>query len=153
MPFTLLHLAPALLIALLLFSMVNIVMVAFASLVPDIDYIFFGGHSIFHTLLGATLLGLVLGFIGYSIRDSLPDAMRSLFGKKTHHFNRVMYSAMLGTWSHVLIDALSYPDVQPFFPLPMNPLYGLVSPDTVFIGCIVSLVIVLMWAYYKLRLQ
>jgi membrane-bound metal-dependent hydrolase YbcI (DUF457 family) len=49
-------------------------------------------------------------------------------------------SGVLGAWLHVLFDAPVYTDIRPFYPLQVNPLYGCLSIDTVYVICAASFV-------------
>ena len=50
-------------------------------------------------------------------------------------WGRMALSGALGAWLHVLFDAPLYGEMRPFYPLEANPLYGIVSPGTVYGIC------------------
>ncbi len=39
---------------------------------------------------------------------------------------------------HVMLDALLYSDIQPFFPFTVNPMYGMISASTLYWICVVA---------------
>ena len=53
---------------------------------------------------------------------------------------KMILSAVLGAWFHILLDAPIYLDIKPFYPLDANPLYGVIAPGLVYIICAVSFI-------------
>ncbi|MDY6873995.1 MAG: metal-dependent hydrolase [Chloroflexota bacterium] len=95
-------------------------------------------HGITHTLIGAASLGAVAAVSG----KYLVDWVRSL---RTKHppvklsWGMVLFSAWLGTFSHVLIDGLIYPDMDLFWPFAAgNPLRIGMTPRGMIRFCVVS---------------
>ncbi|MFN7035262.1 MAG: metal-dependent hydrolase [Bellilinea sp.] len=81
-------------------------------------------HRFFHTLAGATLLGLltVLLFSSFSkLYKHLHINLEWLNAE--FHPPAIWFGALSGAYSHVLLDSLVHNDVQPFAPLTqVNPL-------------------------------
>jgi membrane-bound metal-dependent hydrolase YbcI (DUF457 family) len=51
----------------------------------------------------------------------------------------VEVGALIGTWSHVLLDSIMHPDVRPFAPFnDANPLLGLVSLEAFHLACVMA---------------
>lgn len=50
----------------------------------------------------------------------------------------VAAGALVGAWSHVVLDAILYTDARPLAPLAGNPLLGLLSPTVVYAGCVLA---------------
>lgn len=96
-------------------------------------------HAFFHSYLGATLaaLAVVLLFVAarrLAERLALPD----LFGWKSLAVRAVAVGALLGAWSHVLLDSIMHPDIRPLAPFSAgNSLLHLVSVEALHLGCLV----------------
>lgn len=97
-------------------------------------------HLYTHNLLGALLIGGVAVLWGRPIGQF---TLKKLSYKNWKITWRVaIYSALIGSFSHVLLDALMHADMYPFFPLSMkNPLLHLVDYTVIFWGCVLSLLI------------
>lgn len=98
-------------------------------------------HGFSHTLLGATLIGLLCGATGKPLGEwglrllreprHLPISWGVSFG-----------SAFIGTYSHILIDSVMHVDVFPFSPLSQSsPLHALISIETLHGVCLVTAVL------------
>ncbi len=96
-------------------------------------------HAFFHTFVGATVailatLGLYTALRAIDGKASLPN----LFDWRSLTLWQVACGAMLGAYSHVLLDSIMHSDAQPFAPFAQgNPLLGVVAVDTLHIACVV----------------
>lgn len=95
-------------------------------------------HGFSHTYLGATLLGIACALSGKYLAQ---------FGLRL--MDRVQYlpiswtvaitSALIGSFSHVLLDSLMHADVEPFAPfMQTNPFLGFISIETLHKFCLYS---------------
>jgi membrane-bound metal-dependent hydrolase YbcI (DUF457 family) len=97
-------------------------------------------HRFFHTYIGATLVALatVMLFLAcqrFASRFWLPD----IFGWQSLSLLPVVVGAILGTYSHILLDSIMHSDIQPFSPFTHeNPLLHLVSLSALHWLCIAS---------------
>lgn len=94
-------------------------------------------HGLSHTLLGATIIGLIATLTGKPISELVLKAL----GVSNFHITWVASSsgAFVGTFSHVLLDGLMHHDMEPGFPFTTaNPLLRLVSVDAVRNLCVAS---------------
>lgn len=97
-------------------------------------------HALLHTLLGATLViivvvGIFLAFRGWAIREDAPD----WFGWKQLPAGAVLLGAFFGAYSHLLLDGLMHADMAPFWPFSVeNPLLGAVPLVPLHLACIAS---------------
>jgi len=98
----------------------------------DLDYPL---HGYCHTLLIGGLLGLVWGIAAYPFRHLIGKVMRVLRLAYSATFRKMAVSGVLGAWLHVLFDAPLYRDIKPFYPINANPLYGVLSPQVVYMIC------------------
>lgn len=147
MPFTPFHFGPSALIGLPLKRWIDIPVFVLANVVIDfeplavmvfrLDYPL---HGYFHTLLIGGVLGLLWGLAAYPFRPVWRFFM-GIFGLSYQPtLLKMMISGMLGIWLHVFIDSLLYPEINPFFPLKGNSLYGAVSDSRVYSVCGVFLI-------------
>ena len=92
-------------------------------------------HGLVHTLLGATVVGVLTGWL----LSRNAGRLGSLLGGRYDLRARVaMASGILGGWLHVLLDSVMYGYLRPFFPLRGNPLHVAGSGDVLhLIGAVV----------------
>lgn len=98
-------------------------------------------HGFSHTLPGATLIAL---FCAWSGKYLGATGLRILRASEylPIRWPVAFASAFIGTYSHVFIDSIMHPDVQPFAPFsPASPLHGLLSIDMLNMLCVASAVV------------
>jgi hypothetical protein len=133
MPFTPFHFPPNALASQPLRRHVDVPMVLLANLAVDVEPLVatvlgLAGppHGPVHTLIGGAVVGAAAGWVWWK----LGDRVGRLFGDRYPLTLRTsMLSGVIGAWLHVLLDAVLYPHLQPFFPLRSNPLYVAGSGD------------------------
>lgn len=147
MPFTPFHWGPSLLIGLLVFPLLDLPCLLIASVIVDIEPLVLlmqGGfplHGFFHTYLGATLAGIALIPIVYLLQNFLLSLLR-LFGlKQSTSLPKITVTSLFGSNFHVFLDSFLYSEMQPFFPLMVNPFYGLLTSSQIYLFCIVSFIV------------
>jgi membrane-bound metal-dependent hydrolase YbcI (DUF457 family) len=128
MPLTPFHLGPALVLALVLLSLVDLPALLLGSISPDIEPaavwfldLPFPLHGLLHSFVGGTLLSLVLAALIFPIRKYLETPMRFLKLYQNYSFSRMLGGALIGIYSHILFDASMHGDMKPFWPLDQNP--------------------------------
>ncbi len=156
MPFTPFHLGPALLLGLLLFSTVSLPAFLIGSVIADVEgfsAIFLGVnypiHGYLHTFAGAFVASILLAGLIYGVRKPINKVMSALRLQQEITFGSAFLGSLLGTFSHVLLDSFLYTDITPFFPGTFNPLAGLISLGTIYILCVVALLLGLV--YYMIK--
>ncbi|MEZ5606094.1 MAG: hypothetical protein R3E52_02930 [Burkholderiaceae bacterium] len=107
-------------------------------------------HGVTHTWLGALVIGSVAAVIGKPISSMV------LRWRKIPHppltWLAAMAGAYVGTFSHVLLDAIMHADMAPAWPLlPGNPMLDLISIDQLHLACLVAGVIGLPMALMRAR--
>jgi hypothetical protein len=145
-PFTPLHLGPALFVGLLAARWLDLPALAAASVVVDVRaaLVLFGVldgpiHGPLTTFAGATVVAAVVAPAAYQLRPSVDPLLATLGLRQHRSVGRAITGALAGAWLHVLLDAPLYGDVHPFAPLSAaNPLLGVVSPTVVYGGCAVA---------------
>lgn len=144
MPFTPFHFGPGALlhaaapkhVSFLSFCAVN-VLIDFESLY-NLVFQRYPVHAFFHTYIGATLViaTLVLLFLGlrsFASRFWLPN----LFYWRELSSKQVAIGAALGAYSHVALDSVMHPDIQPLLPFDSgNLLLGAISLNTLHLACL-----------------
>lgn len=146
MPFTILHVGPALLVGLPLRRRLHLPTFLVASVAVDIEPLLvlilglgYPLHSYLHTFLASLAYGLLIGYMMYLYDKILSPLFRLLhleerpMGK--HSF---LVAGVIGTEIHVLLDSPLYTDIRPFYPLPVNPLYNPSLMNLVYALCLAS---------------
>jgi hypothetical protein len=145
MPLTPYHVGPALLIALLLYPLLDIPAFLVASLALDFEPLMgllnllpWSMHGRFHSLtlsipVGLAVAGLFILLRRYGKKIWLPAAFAQEPSVKM-----TIVSSVAGVWGHVLLDAFVHGDINLFWPIQWNPLYQAVGYSSVIIFCIIS---------------
>ncbi len=134
MPFTPLHFGPHACVALPLRRYVDLPVFLLANVVVDIEPLLvltfnlsYPLHGYCHTLLIGGLLGFLLATIAFPFRGVLRAAMRRARLPYEPSFMKMAIAGVAGAWLHVLFDATIYHEIDLFWPIYGNPLYGLSS--------------------------
>jgi len=126
MPFTPLHMGPGMLLKALLQGSFSLMVFGWTQIVMDLQPLYvmlsnttrFELHGFSHTYLGATLLALVSAVSGKYLSElALKLLTLSTVNRSIHIGWRIaFFSAVLGTYSHVVLDSIMHADIQPYFP-------------------------------------
>lgn len=127
MPFTPFHFGPALLIGYPLRQRLDLATFLIANVIVDVRamLVFFGVlsgplHGPLHTYLGAFVLALVLAGSVLLVARRYPLLAQQV-SSRPESVTAVSLASVSGTWLAVTLDAVLYPDMQPFYPLVGNP--------------------------------
>jgi membrane-bound metal-dependent hydrolase YbcI (DUF457 family) len=157
MPFTPFHFGPSATIAFPLRGKIDIPIFLLANVAIDIEpltvmmlNLSYPLHGYAHSFLGAGLVGALWGIAAFKCKDILHDVMHFFGLKYQTTIVTAVISGILGAFSHVLLDAPIYTDIKPFYPLIINPLYGLVSEKAMYLFCSALLIPALLF-YIKAR--
>ena len=94
-------------------------------------------HGVTHTILGALVIGLVAGAIGRPISEFVLRLLRIRHHPMTWPVS--FLSGLVGTYSHIGLDAVMHRDMEPFWPFAAgNPLLGLMSVEGLHVLCLVA---------------
>ncbi|MGV6825770.1 MAG: hypothetical protein ACWA5Q_02225 [bacterium] len=136
MPFTPFHMGPGILIKAVLQGSFSLMVFGWAQILMDIQplIVLLTGegelHGFSHTFIGASLIATVavvtgkpLSELGLKIIGVSPmDAPINISWKVA------TASALIGTYSHVVLDAVMHGDVKPYYPFVVaNDMHGFVS--------------------------
>lgn len=129
MPFTPLHIGPALFIG-LIFSL-DMFTLLVASVILDVEafysmFIVPAGylHGFFHSYLGASIVGSLLAIFISKIQKS--------------YFRKTLFSSLIGVYSHVFLDSFLYSDIKPFYPFEFNSFYKMISSQSIYFICVAA---------------
>ncbi|MFH5802136.1 DUF4184 family protein [Haladaptatus sp. CMAA 1911] len=145
MPLTPFHFGPTLLFGYPLRRRLDLGTFLVASVILDVRAIlvFFGilsgpQHGLLHnTLLGAFAVAVVFAGCVLLFARQFPWVANHVSSRPESALC-VLLASVAGTWSHVILDAFTHPEMQLFYPLPGNPLYGLIDPFTIYGLCALS---------------
>ncbi len=157
MPFTPFHMGPGMLLKGLLGGSFSLVLFGWAQILMDLQplYVLIRGsgqlHGFSHTLAGALLIAPITALsgrwlLGYALGarwfNLSPRERRWLDLHATPGWAVAFASSLVGTLSHVALDAVMHADLQPFYPVAANnPALGAWSHDSLHLFCIASGVI------------
>ena len=142
MPFTPFHFGPHGTVALPLQRYIDLPVFVLANVVVDIEplTVFVLNlhsplHGLCHTFLIGGALGVLWGAVAWPLREWIGKGMAWLDLPYSPSLLKMLYSGLLGVWLHVILDAMLYDEMKPFYPLPGNPFLGILDLKTVYIIC------------------
>ena len=147
MPFTPLHLGPALAVGLPLRRVLHLPTLLVASVAVDVEPLLvvalglsYPLHGYLHTLPAAVAYGLLLGYAMALLEGRLGPLYRALLLEEKAPAGRGPFLAagVAGTVSHVLLDSPLYSDIQPLYPLGANPFFAPHLASAVYGFCALS---------------
>lgn len=145
MPFTALHLGPALLVALLVYPLLDTPTMLVASIVIDLEPLLVillslpqPLHGTYHSLTVSTPIGVAVAVFMYLMRGFTSRYMERLRLPQSEDVRGYLAASLIGVWGHVLLDSFLYSDMSLIYPWQWNPLQGLVSYGTIFNVCLIS---------------
>ena len=153
MPFTLFHIGPGVLISLLLSRYVNsislLISTVFIDIEPLLHMIIYGYivHGFLHTIPGAVLFGLVVGYLYYISRSYLSKIRKLFPWCHRDTLSSCLAGGVIGSLLHVFLDAPLYRDLQ-LLPLIDNPLYHTYDLFSLLFSYYTTLMLPLIYAVY-----
>ena len=147
MPFTPFHFGPSACVSLPMGRHLDVPVFILANVAIDLEPLSvtvfdlaYPYHGYCHTFVVGTLVGIAWALVAFSGRRLLTRLMAWLRLGYDTSLRKMLVSAVLGVWFHVLLDAPLYRDIRPFWPIAANPLYAVVSPRAVYGFCAVSFI-------------
>jgi membrane-bound metal-dependent hydrolase YbcI (DUF457 family) len=104
-------------------------------------------HGFFHSFVGALFLGIIVGISSFLIHKIIRQIDFKIdnptpFILPRYSLKICVLSALIGTFSHVLLDAFLYEDLQLFYIIPIdNPLLNLLPDEIVYFLCVVCFIL------------
>ena len=139
MPFTPFHFGPLVLLWALFLSLDLIALFAGATLLDIEGLLYIFGiypvlHGVLHSVLGATIVAIVATVLSYELQNALDDSF-----KKRANIGNIFVSALFGSYSHIVLDAYLYGEMNLAWPLDYwNPFLGAYDYNTIILFCVLS---------------
>jgi membrane-bound metal-dependent hydrolase YbcI (DUF457 family) len=148
--FTPYHVGPALLVALLLYPLLDIPTFLIANIILDFEplavalgIINWPMHGVFHSVTVSTFVGILLALLMDFFRKYTKPILITRRLPQNPNLKELIITSIIGVWFHVILDAFIYNDLNLFYPIKWNPIQGLLSYQIINNFCIVSLPIAL----------
>jgi membrane-bound metal-dependent hydrolase YbcI (DUF457 family) len=145
MPFTALHIGPALLVALLVYPLLDTPTMLVASIVIDLEPLLVillslpqPLHGPYHSLTVSTPVGVSVAVAMYLMRGFTSRYVERLGLPQGDDVRGYLAASLIGVWGHVLLDSFLYSEMSLIYPWQWNPLLGLMSYGTIFNVCLIS---------------
>jgi hypothetical protein len=161
MPFTPFHFGAHASIALPLNKKINGLVFILANVIIDIEPLLvivfnfsYPLHGYAHTFIGASILGGIWGIAAYQFKIIFEKILKILKLPPIFSMKQYIISGISGAWLHVLFDAPLYTDIKPFYPIKINPLYGLISNTLMYKMCsllFIPAVILYFWSVNRYK--
>ena len=171
MPFTPFHMGPGLLIKSLLGSAFSLMIFGWCQILMDIQplWVIITGeghlHGFSHTFIGSTGIAIIAVITGkplvnwviFSKSIGLREEDKKLFGLNSRiGWLVASISSLIGSFSHVVLDAIMHSDVQPYYPFSLDKSYlHFISLEMLHIFCLYSgalgLIILILVRYIKTK--
>ncbi len=120
-------------------------------------------HGPFHSFLGATVLGFFVGLCSWLFfRSILPfiieiSHIELSFSLPTFSLKLSLISSYIGTFSHILLDAPLYNDMNPWYPITSieNSFLNIVDGSFIYFFCVICFFVglSLLFIRYSLKLS
>jgi membrane-bound metal-dependent hydrolase YbcI (DUF457 family) len=152
MPFTPLHLGPALFFGVVLLRYIDLPTFLVANVIVDVEPLVIltlglhrmNGpglplHGLLHTFLGGTFVALLLALVMMKM-SGFTASLTRLIGLEQRPSPRNIYAAALsGVYLHILLDSRLYTDMRPFYPFSYNPfLDGMSAAFEIWWFCVIT---------------
>jgi hypothetical protein len=120
-------------------------------------------HRFWHTYVGATVVAVVFTLAGKpaslmikSIWNQIAKRCSDVDLSDPVHTSWLASAsaAVVGAYSHILLDSLFHPDIEPLQPWSeSNPLFGIINPRMLQIGCVILGIIGLVWFFGREQIR
>jgi len=159
MPFTPFHFGPSATVAIPLYKQIDVFAFVLANVVIDIEPLLvmtsnlhYPLHGYAHTFIGAIALGAIWGITAWIFRAPIKMIMQNVFRfpfepSKT----KMILSGSMGACFHILLDSPLYADIKPFYPITVNPLYGILGHSAIYTLCTLFFVPALVLYVYQIK--
>ena len=144
MPFTPFHFGPGALVHSAAPKHVSFLAFCAANVLVDVEPLYFmlthqyPIHRFLHTYVGATVAAAIVVGLFALVRKVTPRLLDE-FRLRNLSLRAVALGAILGTYSHVVLDSLMHADMNPFAPFSAaNPLLGAVFLNTLHGFCLIA---------------
>lgn len=160
MPFTPFHLGPLFVIGFLFFSSLYFPALVLGGTLVDVEPLVSHlrcfscpSHGFFHSFIGASIVGLLAGAIVFALKKPVDRLMRFFKLEQPSSLKKSLFSGLVGAWSHVLLDAPLYAEMQPFYPLSGNLFLGFYGYLECCAGCAILIALAGILYYHSFWLR
>ncbi|MHA1450242.1 MAG: metal-dependent hydrolase [Candidatus Hodarchaeales archaeon] len=94
-------------------------------------------HGPLHSFTGAIILGVITGLLSFLLLNTGVNLFKDRI-EYTPRLKISLVSALVGTISHILLDAPLYPEMDLLYPVSGNVLHGIVPSPVPFLICIIG---------------
>ncbi len=155
MPFTPFHWGPVLLLGVYTRKYLDFPALMISAVAVDFRAIlvFFGlldgpVHGFFHTFPGATIVAIVVA-IGIGIlRKEIEKIMGFLGFTQSISWPKIFAGSIIGAYSHIVLDAMIYEHMNPFYITEFNPFYGFMFTYEMYLFCTITGILGI-YAFFK----
>jgi membrane-bound metal-dependent hydrolase YbcI (DUF457 family) len=144
MPFTAFHFGPGALVHSAAPKHVSFLAFCGANVLVDVEPLYFmlthqwPIHRFFHTYAGTTVAAAIVVAM-FALAHGFTPRLLDELGLRKLGVRSVALGAIIGTYSHVLLDSLMHADMHPFAPFSdSNPLLGAVFLNTLHGFCLLA---------------
>lgn len=161
MPFTIYHFGPAIFVF-SLFPFLDPIALLIGSIIPDIEGFFalyilpqsgLPLHGPFHSFIGAIILGSLTGFSSFLLWTFISKVKWITISPSSISFPKSLMTALIGTFSHILLDSFLYLEMNPFFPVEGNPFLDMIPENTIILLCIFSFLLGILILLIRFSIQ
>ncbi|MFZ3060295.1 MAG: hypothetical protein WA102_11250 [Candidatus Methanoperedens sp.] len=156
MPFTPFHWGPSSLIGLLLIKIFDFPALLLSSVLVDIEPVLvlflnldYPLHGPVHSFLGGSIIAILTSMIVYALKNKIKIIMSFFRLAQDSSFNKILMTSFFGVYFHILLDSPLYRDIKPFYPIESNMFYGLFSLQQIYLFCVLSLLIAILFYSFK----
>jgi hypothetical protein len=161
MPFTPLHMGPGIAVKAVMPRYFSIVVFGLTQIALDLEVLWhmarhdYPFHTFWHTYLGATIIAAVLTVLGKPSSQWI-KAMWNRIAAKCRDVDLTVSTpttwvasfigASVGAYSHILLDSLYHPDIEPLQPWSAsNCVFGVLDPNGLEVVCVLIGIAGLVW--------
>ncbi len=104
-------------------------------------------HTFFHTYVGATLAAIATVLVFMPLRWLACKLHRwPVLSWRVLSVSSVLVGALLGAWTHVILDSIMHADITPLAPFSQsNALYRIISLRSLHLACLIAGGAALIW--------
>ncbi len=104
----------------------------------------------FHSFLGSSVVAILISIVLYLVKGKIKKIMAVFKPAQDSSFKKSLWTSFFGVYLPILLDSPLYGDIRLFYPMRSNPLYGLFSPQQIYLFSSLSFLLGIL--FYSFRL-
>ncbi|MDG6220179.1 MAG: DUF4184 family protein [Candidatus Thermoplasmatota archaeon] len=123
---------------------------------PDIDVVWVAfaegrvGHGFLHTFPGIVVVAIMVTlYLPFRDRIRKLPFMHHFVDEMKRPWTLVFFSGLVGAWTHNIMDAILYQDINPYMTSPINPFYVPGVRGALYLFLALSLLAFVAWLLHK----